>query len=58
MVSDNGRTVLPASFFTKFPKNETIHLFIGRGNAIIFQSGNYRYFFGGFINAMETIILK
>jgi hypothetical protein len=57
MVPDNGRTILPASFFSKFPIGANIMLFVGRGNAIIVQSGIYRYYLGGFINAMEPIVI-
>jgi len=58
MVSDNGSTLLSASFFSKFPKGATLMLFVGRGNAMFVQSGNYRYYFEGFINAMEPVVIS
>jgi hypothetical protein len=55
MVTDNGSIVLPPSFFSKFPKGSAVRLMVGRGNAMIVQSGNYRYYVGGFKNAMEFV---
>jgi len=57
MVTDNGSTLLPASFFSKFPKGGNLMLFVGRGNSMIVQSVTYRYFLGGFINAMVPVVI-
>jgi hypothetical protein len=51
MVPDNGSTSLPASFFAKFPTGALLWIFVGRGNAIYVQNGQYVYLLSGFFRS-------
>lgn len=58
MVPDNGSTALPSSFFSKFPTGGSLFIFIGRGNAVYVQSGQYIYLINGFFTSAFVAIKK
>lgn len=48
LVSDNGNTTIPWSFFSNLPPNGHVILWVARGNYTIASNGNYNYKVGGY----------
>lgn len=57
LVSDNGSTTIPWSFFSNFPPNGHIILWIARGNYTIASNGTYNYKVGGYSAAAVWDVL-
>lgn len=51
LVTDNGSTTIPWSFFTSFPAGGHMVLWIARGNYTILANGSYNYQVGGYSTA-------
>jgi len=51
LVTDNGSTAIPWSFFSQYPVGAHIILWVARGNYAILTDGSYNYQIGGYTAA-------
>lgn len=58
MLPDNGSMALPASFFAKFPTGANLWIYVGRGNAVYVQNGQYVYLISGFFRSSFFAVKK
>lgn len=58
VVPDNGSTVLPPDFFAKFPTGANLWVYVSRGNAMILQSGQYKFLLEEFFGTIFFAVKK